>query len=87
MVITSVADAFVVMRGGIGTLTEMMLVWSSAAVGEMKKPIVLLGRAWQETIGDLSKQLLIRDSDTKLLRFAEIPQEALEILNEFRFDK
>lgn len=47
------ADAFVVVTGSIGTLTELFLCWTLVAVGTRPKaPIVLMGahwRAWLET--------------------------------------
>ena len=81
IVMTSVADAFIVLRGGVGTLSEMAFVWSSAAVGELRKPILLMGDVWQKTISDLSSHLLIKDSDTEVLSIVETPEEAVELLN------
>ena len=87
MVITSVADAFVVLRGGLGTLAEMTLVWTLASVGEIQKPIVLVGDAWQNVLDDLSKHLLIRNNDKNVLKLVTTPEETLDALNEFWSDK
>ena len=87
MIMTSLADAFVVLKGGIGTLTEMTFVWTLAAVGELRKPIVLVGDAWRKTVDDLSKRLLIRVRDTEILKMAQTPEEAAEWLDEFWSDR
>ena len=43
------ADAFVVVRGSIGTLTELFLAWTLAGVqGLPATPVVLMGRHWHE---------------------------------------
>ena len=80
MVITCVADAFVVLKGGIGTLAETTLVWTLTAVGELQKPIVLVGDAWQKTLDGLSKHLLITRRDMEMLKLVETPKEAVEVL-------
>ena len=41
----------IVMPGGIGTLSEMALIWSFVQVGEISpRPIVLVGGLWQRTM-------------------------------------
>ena len=87
MVITSVADAFIVLKGGIGTLAEMTFVWVLTTVGELRRPIVLVGSAWQGTIDDLSKRLLITRRETEVLKMVKTPEETVELLNEFWPDR
>ena len=44
-------DAFVVLRGGVGTLSEMSLVWSLLQVGEIApRPFVLVGEMWRSVV-------------------------------------
>ncbi|MFC1716151.1 LOG family protein [Candidatus Poribacteria bacterium] len=87
MIMTSVADAFIVLKGGIGTLAEMTFVWTLTAVGELRKPIILVGDAWQKTVDDLSKRMLIRDRDTQILKMVKTAEEAAEWLDEFWSDR
>ncbi len=87
MIMTSVADSFIVLKGGIGTLAEMTFVWTLTAVGELQKPIVLVGDAWQKTVDDMSKRLLIRDRDTQILKMVKTAEEAAEWLDEFWSDR
>jgi uncharacterized protein (TIGR00730 family) len=87
MIMASLADAFVILKGGIGTLTEMSFVWTLVAVGELQKPVILVGGAWRRAIEDLSKHLLIRKTDTAMLEMVRNPEEAVEWLNEFWSDR
>ena len=87
LILTSVADAFIVLRGGIGTLSEMALVWALTDVGESQKPVILLGKTWPKVIGDLSKNLMVRERDVEVLNFVETPEQAVEFLNAFWSDK
>jgi uncharacterized protein (TIGR00730 family) len=82
MVMTSIADAFIVLQGGVGTLAEMAFVWSSTAIGELRKPVLLMGDAWRETIDNLSKHMLIGEDDRGLLKLVGTPEEAVAFLNE-----
>ncbi len=87
MIMTSVADAFIVLKGGIGTLAEMTFVWTLTAVGELRKPIILVGDVWQKTVDDMSKRLLIRDRDTQILKMVKTAEEAAKWLDEFWSDR
>src|SRR5438067_2166083 len=45
--LTLLGDAFVVLRGGVGTLLELALVWNLVLLGASPpKPIVVVGPAW-----------------------------------------
>ena len=83
MVLASVGDAFIVLKGGIGTLSELAFVWTLTAVREMQKPVILLGEAWQKAIDDLSSDLLITKKDTELLEMVKTPEEAVMKIREF----
>lgn len=84
---TELADAFLALPGGIGTLDELFEAWSWNALGYHKKPFCLLNvdGYWDGLItfiehahqsgflsGERRKQLLV----------AEMPEEALELLDE-----
>ncbi len=84
---TELADAFLALPGGIGTLDELFEAWSWNALGYHKKPFCLLNvdGFWDGLItfmdhatgsGFLSKQR------RKQLLVAKTPEEALELLDE-----
>lgn len=79
--LTAMADAYIVLKGGIGTLLEMALVWNLRLMHVYpEKPIILLGPAWRRTVEALSEHLLIREIDRRALIFVETPAEALQAL-------
>ncbi|MBI2059304.1 MAG: TIGR00730 family Rossman fold protein [Nitrospirae bacterium] len=76
----SMADAFVVLRGGVGTLTELTLIWSLRQAGIVKKPIILLGDFWNRVFAVFGEELLIRDGDYRLVNLAQSPAEAVAMV-------
>jgi uncharacterized protein (TIGR00730 family) len=49
--LVTLGGAYVVLRGGIGTLLEMCLVWNLVQSPEFTgKPIVLVGEAWSQVV-------------------------------------
>ncbi len=68
----------VVLPGGIGTLSEMSLAWSFLQVGEIeKRPLVLIGRMWQETVAAFNDDDYVNPKHRDLLTFVESPEEAV----------
>ena len=71
-------DGMIVLPGGIGTLSEMSLAWSFLQTGEMgKRPFVLLGSIWQETVAAFNDPQYIREQHMALLHFAKSPETAV----------
>jgi predicted Rossmann-fold nucleotide-binding protein len=72
---------YVAMRGGIGTLTEVSLVWNKLMTGALiERPLILLGDCWPGAISSLREHLVVSDNDVTHLRFAKTVQEAVSIL-------
>lgn len=72
---------FVAFRGGMGTVTEMSLVWNKLQTGVIgKRPLVLVGEAWQPVIKAWKDNLVVSDSDVNLLDFADTAEAAAEII-------
>jgi uncharacterized protein (TIGR00730 family) len=79
--LTALADAFIVLPGGLGTLLEMALVWNLWSLQVYPdKPIILLGPAWKATMECMSQHLMIREIDLAVFTFAERPEDALAAL-------
>ncbi|KAA3663777.1 MAG: LOG family protein [Chloroflexi bacterium] len=74
-------DGMIVLPGGIGTLSEMSLAWSFLQAGEMsKRPLVLLGDLWQNTITTFNDPQYIREPHLALLNFADTPETAVSFI-------
>ncbi len=79
--LVTMADAWVALPGGIGTLSEVALTWSLMQAGEMKRqPLVLVGRMWRATIGDFSSDYHVRPHFRDLLKFADDVNQVLALL-------
>ncbi len=73
--------AFVALRGGMGTVTEVSLVWNKFQTGVIeKRPLILLGDCWKHVVEAWQKNLVVSDADVSLLDFAETADEACEII-------
>src|SRR5260370_3580582 len=72
---------FVAIRGGMGTVTELSLVWNKIQTRVIgPRPLVLLGDCWHPVVEQWQKYLAVSDSDVAALDFATTPEEAVEII-------
>ena len=74
---------FVALRGGMGTVTELSLVWNKIQTRVIEpRPLVLLGDCWPPLVEAWRKYLVVSDQDVAALDFAETPEEAVGIINQ-----
>ena len=74
---------YVALRGGMGTVTEISLVWNKLVMNVLSpRPLVLLGAIWPRAIECLRQHLVISDEDMKHLTFAATAEEAVAVLRE-----
>jgi uncharacterized protein (TIGR00730 family) len=79
--LVTMADAWVALPGGIGTLSEVALTWSLMQVGEMqRRPFVLVGEQWRKAIGEFSNDYYVRPQYRELLRYAGDVTQVVELL-------
>jgi uncharacterized protein (TIGR00730 family) len=72
---------FVALRGGMGTVTEISLVWNKLQTGVIaKRPLVLIGECWKPVIEAWKANLAVSDSDVNLIDFAAGAEDAAEII-------
>ncbi|HXG85655.1 MAG TPA: LOG family protein [Pyrinomonadaceae bacterium] len=74
---------FVALRGGMGTVTEISLVWNKLQTGVIqKRPLVLLGDCWKPVVKCWQENLVVSDADVSFLDFAATAEEACRIIDE-----
>jgi uncharacterized protein (TIGR00730 family) len=79
--LVTLADAWVALPGGIGTLSEVALTWSLLQVGEVKhQPFVLVGAMWHKTIGEHSDDFHVRREYRGLLQYVDDVTQVLPLL-------
>ena len=84
---TDLADAFLALPGGVGTLDELFEAWSWNALGYHKKPFCLLNvdGFWDGMITFIdhaTESGFLSERRRKQLLVASTPEEALELLDE-----
>jgi uncharacterized protein (TIGR00730 family) len=73
------ADAYLVLPGGVGTLSELFTCWDWMKTGTIpKRPIILLGDGWSNLKETLST---ILEEDWQYLTIINEPQKIIEILD------
>jgi uncharacterized protein (TIGR00730 family) len=72
---------FIAIRGGMGTVTELSLVWNKIQTSVIgPRPLVLLGDCWPPIVRAWQKHLAVSDEDISALDFADTPEEAVAII-------
>jgi uncharacterized protein (TIGR00730 family) len=74
---------FIAIRGGMGTVTELSLVWNKIQTRVIQpRPLVLLGDCWPPLVKAWQQHLAVSDEDVKALDFARTPEEAVAIIED-----
>jgi uncharacterized protein (TIGR00725 family) len=72
---------FVAFRGGMGTVTEVSLVWNKLQTRVIRsRPLVLLGDCWKPVVAAWQASLVVSDADVALLDFADNAADAFSII-------
>lgn len=72
---------FIALRGGMGTVTEISLVWNKLQTGVLEpRPLVLLGESWRKVVQSWKENLVVSDADISLLDFANTAEEACNLV-------
>jgi uncharacterized protein (TIGR00730 family) len=75
------AEAFVALPGGIGTLAELFTIWNMLQIRQFApRPFILLGERWPAVIDHLHQNMEIRGKDLEFLQMIASPEEAVEKL-------
>lgn len=77
-------DGVIVMAGGIGTLSELALVWSFVQTGERPcLPIITVGGLWQRTLAAFIDQAYVRPEHKRLITMTRTAGEAVNALTDY----
>lgn len=72
---------FVALRGGMGTVTEISLVWNKLTTGVLeRRPLILLGDAWKPVVAAWQDHLVVSDADLTFIDFAATADEAADLI-------
>ncbi|MGD8624316.1 MAG: LOG family protein [Anaerolineae bacterium] len=77
------ADGFIVLQGGIGTLTEATLTWSLLQTGQIPpRPFLFVGTGWQHLFDAFRAHTFMTGRDFELAAVVNSPAEAVARLEE-----
>lgn len=72
---------FVAFRGGMGTVTEISLVWNKLQTQVLaSRPLVLVGECWRPVVDAWKRSLAVSDADVSLLDFADNAEQAYDVI-------
>ena len=72
---------FIAIRGGMGTVTELSLVWNKIQTKVIEpRPLVLLGDCWPPVVEQWQRSLAVSELDVAALDFALTAEEAVDII-------
>jgi uncharacterized protein (TIGR00730 family) len=84
MKLLELGDAYVIFRGGTGTISEFGMAWGLARLYFGRhKPLILYGEFWNEIIKDFKKNMRIRPEDLKVYKVVKTPLEAYKAITIF----
>lgn len=72
---------FVAFRGGMGTVTEISLVWNKLQTGVLpRRPLVLVGDCWKAVVESWTDNLVVSKTDVGFLDFAANAEQACDLI-------
>lgn len=81
------SDAFIVYRGGSGTISEFGTVWVLANIYHgHHKPFMLYGNQWWEVMDVLHRNMNIDEQEMSCFKIVESPQETLAAIEHFEWE-
>jgi predicted Rossmann-fold nucleotide-binding protein len=74
-------DAYVVMPGGLGTLTELVFASESMRAGDIShRPIVCYGQFWRPLVQITAESGYMHHNAWGPLHFGDTPEQVLELI-------
>ncbi len=77
-------DAYVFLKGGTGTLSEMALAWSLLQVTEVPaRPMILVGPMWQTFVPQFAKISTVSENEVKFLTVVDSVDQVIPTMREW----
>jgi uncharacterized protein (TIGR00725 family) len=83
--LVEIGDAFVIFNGGVGTLSEVGLVWEMAKFDYGKhEPVIFFGEGWEGTINELVKDMKYDPIEKRVYEIVLTSEEVLTTIKNRR---
>ncbi len=77
----ALASAFIVLRGSIGTMTELFMTWQLMQLGVLgERPLILVGSFWRRVLAELARELFIGPRELATLSVVDSVEEVVAAL-------
>jgi len=81
--LVEIADAFVVFKGGTGTLSEVGLIWEMAKFEYGNhEPLIFVGEEWKEVIKLLEEKMNYEEKEKRVVTTVKTAEEVLKALEQ-----
>jgi len=81
--LVEIADAFVIFKGGTGTLAEVGLVWELAKFEfGHHEPLIFVGKEWELIVKDIINKMHFEEKEKRVVATVETPVEVLKALRQ-----
>jgi uncharacterized protein (TIGR00730 family) len=82
--LVTLAEAYVVLPGGIGTLLELTVVWNLLELRTFPfRPLVAIGDGWRRVLRALPRHTAVRPVDLGMLTLVPTPEQAVDHLDRY----
>ena len=79
------STGYIALRGGMGTVTEISLVWNKLTMNVLPpRPLILVGESWRRAIDCMREHLVVSREDMTRLLFAADAHEAVALLRDWK---
>jgi uncharacterized protein (TIGR00725 family) len=79
------ADAYIIFKGGTGTLSEIGLTWEQAKFDYgHHEPLIFYGRFWHKIVNDLIRGLELEKIEQRVVEVVDSPQAVLKVLRRIK---
>ena len=79
--LVELADAFVIFKGGTGTLTEIWLTWQMAKFDYgHHEPLIFFGKEWKKIVKEMIKELDLDKKEREVVVIVEKGEDVVKVL-------
>lgn len=79
--LVTVGQAYVVLKGGIGTLLELAMVWNAVQSAQQGRPVIVVGEEWADVVRLLQVRLPMHPWEAQSLTLVRTVAEAVAQLD------
>lgn len=81
--LVEIADAFVIFKGGTGTLAEVGLVWELAKFDfGHHEPLIFVGKEWKIIVNDITSKMHFEEKEKRVVAAVDTGEEVLKALKQ-----